>query len=142
MSTSEVVNDILAHHGVKGMRWGVRRKATVNAQEIVVSDRRKRLKTSGGRGLPAHSDAVRARTVGQKARGSGLKALSNDELGELQRRLNLEQSVKRLQYQDSSPPKKFVLTLLGRAGNQAATDVSNASSKKVGAMIAKKMAKG
>lgn len=142
MSTSEVVDNILAHYGVRGMRWGVRRKATVNAQEIVVSDRRKKLKTSGGKGLPAHSDAVRARTVGQKAKGSGLKALSNDELSELQRRLNLEQSVKRLQYNDASPPKKFVLNLLGRAGNQAATDVSNASSKKVGAMIAKKMAKG
>jgi hypothetical protein len=125
MSTPEIVEDILAHHGVKGMRWGVRRKATVGAQEVIVSDKRKKLKTSGGAGHPAHSDAIRARTSGQVAKKSGYKALSNQELQAYTQRLNLEQQAKRLSFEDSSPPKKFVLKLLGQTGKQQASEVAN-----------------
>jgi hypothetical protein len=125
MHTPEVVEDILTHHGVKGMRWGVRRKATVGAQEVIVSDKRKKLKTSGGAGHPAHSDAVRARTSGQVARKSGYKALSNQELQAYTQRLNLEQQAKRLSFNDASPPKKFVLKLLGQTGKQQASEVAN-----------------
>jgi hypothetical protein len=130
MHTPEVVEDILAHHGVKGQRWGVRRKATVGAQEVVVSDKRKKLKTSGGAGHPAHSDAVRARTSGQVARKSGYKALSNQELQAYTQRLNLEQQAKRLSFEDSSPPKKFVLKLLGQTGKQQASEVANQAASK------------
>jgi hypothetical protein len=130
MHTPEVVEDILTHHGVKGMRWGVRRKATVGAQEVIVSDKRKKLKTSGGAGHPAHSDAVRARTSGQVARKSGYKALSNQELQAYTQRLNLEQQAKRLSFEDSSPPKKFVLKLLGQTGKQQASEVANQAASK------------
>lgn len=125
MSASDVVAGILAHHGVKGMRWGVRRRASVGAQGVVVKDRRKRVTTKGGSGHPAHSDAVRARTLGQVGKKSGLKALSNEELQAYNQRLNLEQQAKRLHYNDKSPPKKFVLTLLGQTGKQQASEAAN-----------------
>lgn len=120
MDTAKVVDDILAHHGVKGQKWGVRRKATVGAQEVIVSDRRKKIKTSGGAGHPAAADAVRARTVGQIGKKSGLKALSNKDLQDYNQRLNLEQQAKRLRFQDQNAGKRFVLTMIGRRGPAAA----------------------
>ena len=114
MDGATVVRNLLAHHGVKGQRWGVRRKATVGAQEVVISDKRKKLKTSGGRGHPAHQDAIRARTSGQVAKKSGLKALSNKELQDYNQRLNLEQQAKRLSFQDKSKGEQFVRTMLGK----------------------------
>jgi hypothetical protein len=125
MFSSEVVAAILAHHGVKGMRWGVRRD---RSSSVTVSDKGKRLKTSGGHGRSAHPDAVRVRTIGQVSRKSGFKALSNEELQAFNQRLNLEQQAKRLRFNDSSPPKKFVLKLLGQTGQQTANEISSTAS--------------
>ena len=115
MNTAEIIEGILAHHGVKGQKWGVRR-ARNKSSAVTVVDKKRKLKTYGGAGRPAHSDAVSARTSGQIARKSGIKSLSNAELRAYNERLNLEQNAKRLSYQDKSKGKKFVLTLIGKKG--------------------------
>lgn len=125
MTPNEVVNNVLTHFGVRGMKWGVRRKATVGPVEVVVSDRRKGFKTSGGKGFPAKSEAVRARRIGQIGKKSGLKALSDQELQEYARRIQLEQNVKRLQYADMNAGQKFVASLVGQTGKNTAQSVSN-----------------
>jgi hypothetical protein len=137
MNTAEVVENILAHHGVKGMRWGVRRKATVGPQEVIISDKRigKGIKTSGGSGHPAHPDAVRARTSGQVGKKSGVTSLSNADLKAYNERLNLEQNYKRLKYQDSSMGKKFVLSALRQTGNQSSQELGTEGAKQVKRVI-------
>jgi hypothetical protein len=138
MDVSAVVDDVLTHHGVKGMRWGLRRKATVGPQEVVVSDRRNKVKTSGGAGHPSSKDAVRARTLGQVGKKSGLKALSNKELQDYAQRLQLEQNVKRLSQNDRSAGKKFAMKLLGQTAQTTAQSTANElSSQQVKAQLSK-----
>lgn len=124
ITTPNIVENILTHFGKKGMRWGQRSRSS-GPQGVSVKDKGKKLKTSGGRGFKAHPDAVRARTLGQVGKKSGVKALSNKDLEAYSRRLNLEGSVKRLNYSNSSPPKKFVLSLLGQTGKNQASEVAN-----------------
>ena len=160
MSNLDIVNEILEHHGVKGMKWGVRNRAqrvtdvflerglaisttgsrargAARAKKLAstpvrVEDRGKKLKTYGGKGRPAHADAVRARALGQVGKKSGLKALSNEELQTYAQRLQLEQNVKRLNFNDMNSGKKFVATILGRSGNSLASEGVNTGTKKLG----------
>lgn len=75
--------EMLAHFGVKGMRWGVVRKGSAD----VSSD-----------------DAKAAVIAKDKIRKGGTKALSNKELQNLVTRMNLEQQFDRLK---ASEPSKF-----------------------------------
>jgi hypothetical protein len=125
MNAAEAIGNILSHHGVKGMKWGVRRKATVGPHEVIVRDTRKKIKTSGGEGHPAHPSAVSARTTGQIAKKSGVKALSDEQLNAYAKRIQLEQNVKRLQYNEKPAATKFVLRVLGRTGEQSTQQAAN-----------------
>ena len=66
----------LTHFGVKGMRWGVRKK-----QEPV---------STGVVKTPMSSDAALTSKIRTKARTSGMSSLSNEELFALNQRLQLE----------------------------------------------------
>lgn len=125
---ADAVNNLL-HYGVKGMRWGVR-GGSGTPTAVSVSDKGKKLKTKGGENLPASKDAIAARTLDQKAKASGPKALSNKELQELSNRLNLEQNVKRLQQNEKPAVKKFIASLLGQTAKQQATAVANQEATK------------
>lgn len=153
MDTAPIVDDILEHHGIKGMKWGVRKavdlgfgldtagprpKSKVGPQKVVVSDKRKKIKTSGGAGHPAHPDAVRVRKTGQVAKKSGVKALSDKELQDYARRIQLEHNVKRLQYHESSVPVKFVKTILGQSGKKTSEMVADEGTRAVKRTIIKK----
>jgi 2'-5' RNA ligase len=101
----------LEHHGVKGMKWGVRR-----------SD------PSGGGSHKSESgvsdDARRARETAAKIRtAGGTKSLSNKELQELITRMNLEQQYSRLRTADKSfeRSKKIInnATFVGKTVNDA-----------------------
>lgn len=136
MSNTDSVDDVLEHFGVKGMRWGVRRSES----SVTVSDRKKKLKTSGGVRRPAHPDAVRARTIGQVGKKSGLKALSNQELQTYAQRLQLEQNVKRLNYNEMNIGRKFVANLTGKGSNRLGDSTVNASAAALSSTYVRKRA--
>lgn len=122
--TSLIVEDILSHHGVLGMKWG-RRSSSSGPQSVSVRDRGKKFKATGGAGHPGHKDAVAPRVSGRIAKKSGVKALSNQQLEEYNKRLNLEQNYKRLSYNDKNAGQKFVARLLGKTGQTQAEAAAN-----------------
>ena len=101
--------NVLRHHGIKGMRWGVRRKNIGSADEKVVS-----------------TDAAKAAGAREKAKTHGTQSLSNQEMQALVTRMNLERQLKQVT-PDSRTKKgaKFVGGLLVTAGKQQAQAVVN-----------------
>lgn len=135
--SDNIVDNILTHFGKKGMKWGVRQKRT---SSVTVADKGKKLKVKGGHFRTGSADAVRARTLGQVGKKSGLKALSDNELQAYSKRLQLEQSVKRLEYNEKSAAKKFVLKALGKAGSQTIDKATDEASSRAKLAIAAKIA--
>jgi hypothetical protein len=139
MDNIEIVKNVLAHHGVKGMRWGVRRSSPP-VKSVTVSQKGKKLKSTGGEGRGPHQDAIKAQTLGQIRKKSGVHALSNEELQAYQRRLNLEQSVKQLEVKQPGA-KNLIKRTLTRQGGQHMNNVAQAVASKLGkAAVAAAMA--
>jgi 2'-5' RNA ligase len=131
------IRDFISHHGVLGMRWGVRGgRGTPTAASV--TQRGKKLRGTGGKGQPPHVDAIKARTLGQQAKKSGVQSLSNHELQQFALRLNLEQSAKRVAVADKPPVKRFVSNLLGQT---AKTQVSNVANEAASAQVKKLLLK-
>lgn len=140
LAHSDDVSDILAHYGIKGMRWGIRRE---NPSAVTVSTRTTPvgtlIKTKGGERLPAHPDAIAAAIVAQKLKKSGKASLSNEELQKYVNRVNLEQQASALRNKNLSPGQQFVKqTLTSIAKTQTTNLVNDIASKQVKALLAKK----
>lgn len=116
---------VLEHFGVPGMRWGVRRGAPTAVAPSGMSKvphgnkRQTTIKVEGGENHPAHKDAIVVAEAKAKLNKSGLAALSNKELQEVQTRLNLERNVTQLAGPSTSTGKvtakgkKFVKGFVG-----------------------------
>lgn len=92
MAMSDIIGGILSHHGVKGQKWGVRRK---------------NLQVSG--------DAARAQKIATKAKIKGRSSLTNKELKDLTQRMSLDQQLDKLNAKQTtkySKGKKFIGELL------------------------------
>lgn len=102
----ETIDDVLAHFGIKGMRWGVRRPRGADGTV---------------EGHSSATDAEKARDFHTRAKTHGLHTLSNQELEHLTKRMNLEQQYNRLSDTKSSgvervkKGQKFVREVLGVA---------------------------
>lgn len=110
MGITPAESSALAHYGVKGMRWGVRRSSKPTGPEDITLKTvpGKRVSAQGGRRHPASEDARTVAVYKQKARKSTVDSLSNKELQALVNRMNLEQNYSRLTTDQLAPGKRFV----------------------------------
>jgi truncated hemoglobin YjbI len=92
---STQVEDFLAHYGVKGMKWGVRRK-------------------SG----PASADSARSTAVKTNVKTGGVKSVSNKDLQDAITRMRLEQDFKRLKTNERPVVTRFIASTLQEIGKR------------------------
>lgn len=113
------LDDVLAHYGIKGMKWGVRRA-----------------NPSGSSSSESSSDAKRAVELKTKVAKGGINSLSNKELQDYVTRMNLEKQYKAAQPKSKSDEaKKFVADTLINIGKQeaakfAAKEIAKALAKR------------
>lgn len=142
----------IKHYGVKGMKWGVRRKskgsdggdgggdsavsprqqkridakaAKVAAKEAKVAARKQERAENWAR--PVTDDAKNAAAKRGRTKKHGTDALSNDELKELVTRMNLEQQLANLQANEKAAKARksgraYVSDVLKDAGKTAAQE--------------------
>lgn len=112
-----IYNGELYHHGVKGMRWGVRRtKAQLGGGRL-------RKKSSASEGI--HDDYKRAHS------GKKVKSMSDSELRSVNNRLQMERQYKDLT-RKTSKGKVIATALIKTAGTIAATETAYKTYERVG----------
>lgn len=107
-------DEYLEHHGIKGMKWGVRRKRGSDGHVAEPGD------------APEHT---RARQLHATAQAHGTRKLTNKDLQDLNQRLNLEQQYSKLTTSGSEGNKavktgaKWFGGVLNNVGKQVAAEV-------------------
>lgn len=104
------------HHGVPGMKWGVRKDRKRTGNKIVT-------KTTVEK-IPASDDHKESRTFKAKA----TVGLSTTELRRLNERLQLEKTYKDLTKTEKKRGKKLVEDILYKAADSTLTTVASAAS--------------
>lgn len=132
-------SDELMHHGVKGMKWGVR-KDRRSGSSSGKSKLSKKIKKSinNKKKAKAKAKAKEARAKVKADQKKTVKDMSDTELRERIARLELEKRYKDLSasQQTTSKGSKFVKNVLERSGEELATQVTKYyGAKMINAMI-------
>lgn len=113
-------SDELYHHGVKGMKWGVRKKRiTSGLQKLGMRQAHSR---AGQLGVKAGAKIANKKVKkSRKADVKNRRNLSDAELKKKVERLKMEKQLKDLTADDISPGKKFVAGIMSSSGKKVAT---------------------
>lgn len=104
----DAVDDVLEHHGIKGMRWGVRRE-------------------DGPDGTVSSNPAVKTETPTTHHPGSSAATshLSNEELQKVVTRMQLEKQLKSLAAEDQKQADSFIKGLMKDIGKKQVRSIAN-----------------
>ena len=116
------VEDFLAHFGVLGMKWGVRRQS---------------IGVTGARHVSV--EAATAKNLQEQVRRSGTQSLSNRDLQTLVTRLNLERQYSQLNQQQVGQGRRFVNGILRDSGKALATGYILKYAPRGASFVAKKI---
>jgi ribosomal protein S13 len=143
--TAEVLEEVLEHYGIKGMRWGVRRK--VGSDGLVKggskeSSSSKSKSDDDGEETQKSADYERATKAYAKAQEKGVQALSNDEIKAIEKRVEAERKFSQLTSEQHSDLKSSVERLRLEKEYRGLKSEAAASKKGAGRKIVDSMLSG
>lgn len=112
-----MVSNYIYHHGIKGMKWGIRRFQNKNGS-LTPAGKKRYSETVSDDYKKAHS-------------GKSVKSMSDAELRAVNNRLQMEQQYKRMTRKTSNG-KKYVQKIISAAGTLAAAEGAYKTYKRLG----------
>lgn len=123
------LDDFLTHFGVKGMKWGVRKKSKTAKVKVTnsesgrsaeISYNPRKTTVNAQTGEISTSSKKELKSIRGQVKKNQLKLMSDDELKGRINRLKMEQEFSKLSANSDSPGKKLVKKVLKDSGDQLA----------------------
>lgn len=111
---------VLSHHGIKGMKWGVRRSE--RQLSAVRGPKKSSAKKKGGL-FKAKTKKTVAKSTTQEPKKPSLSEMSDSDLEKAVRRLNLEKQYRDLNPQKVSLGRRFANSVMKDVVKPAAADI-------------------
>lgn len=108
--------DYLCHHGVQGMKWGVRKDRKKSSFSSSLGKKKTSLKNQNG---------IIGKITAAKKKTTSIKRLSDTELQNKVRRLQLEKQYRDLKRDEVSTGKKILGEILKTSGKTLGIQVAN-----------------
>ena len=118
---SLTIEEALAHYGVKGMKWGVRRPTGKNGRVV----------RSGGAAPAKRTAPTKPMSSAKPATQTKPKPLTDEELRQKIQRMQLEVQYSQLSRQLNPPQKSILNTYLAEPTSAAAKEVSKELAKEL-----------